>query len=160
MRYLSQYQLLHSKGKFSGKSLKPHLQSIADLIRRTESKHVLDYGCGKAVLHRKGRTDFWGVEIDLYDPGYEPYSKKPHRWYDGVICTDVLEHVPEEEIDDVLKEIFEYAQKFVFLSISTKPADKKFPDGTNVHVCVKTSDWWLEKLPKTNLTVKVCFMDK
>ncbi|HKZ43150.1 MAG TPA: hypothetical protein VJ044_19485, partial [Candidatus Hodarchaeales archaeon] len=73
---------------------------------------------------------------------------------------DVLEHVPEEEIDEVLKEIFEYAQKFVFLSISTKLADKKFPDGENVHVCVKPPDWWLEKLPKTDLVVKVIFMDK
>ena len=158
MQLLKDYQQLHSSKRFfTGTSLKPHLQTIADLIKKTDSKHVLDYGCGKARLHRKGKTSFWGVEVDLYDPAYEPYSQKPHRWYDGVICTDVLEHIPEEEIDGVLKDIFSHAQKFVFLSISTKLAEKTFPDGRNVHVCVKPPLWWLEKMPKSDLVLSIKF---
>ena len=155
MRLLEQYQKLHNKKNFfKGDSLKPHIQEIHDLIKQTGAKSVLDYGCGKARLHRKGRTSHWGVEVSFYDPAVEAFSKKPDGFFDGVICTDVLEHIPEEELEGVLKDIFQYTVKFVFLSISTKLADKKFPDGTNVHVTVKPEKWWIEfigKIPQSYL---------
>ena len=37
-------------------------------------------------------------KIHLYDPGVEEYSIYPKNKHDGVICTDVLEHIPEDDI--------------------------------------------------------------
>lgn len=53
-----------------------------------------------------GLKDIWRVDsITLYDPGYEPYSTLPVGDFDGVICTDVLEHCPEEDIPWIFKRI-------------------------------------------------------
>ena len=49
-------------------------------------------------------------------------------------------------MDDVLKDIFSYATKFVFLTISTKPAHKDLPNGENAHCTIKNEGWWREKL--------------
>jgi 2-polyprenyl-3-methyl-5-hydroxy-6-metoxy-1,4-benzoquinol methylase len=34
----------------------------------------------------------------LYDPGYPKHSALPKGKYDGVICTDVIEHIDEKDL--------------------------------------------------------------
>ena len=74
----------------------------------------------------------------------------PGNEFDGVISTDVLEHIPEREIDDVMKEIFEMAQKFVYLNIAMYPAITLLPNGENAHCTLKPKEWWNEKIFKHN----------
>lgn len=138
----SEYRRMHDAKMFTGVSLEPHLPEIKELIERYECKTVLDYGCGKATHHKKNTLG----EVTLYDPYYEPYSKKPEGTYDMVICTDVMEHVPEDEVGKVLAELINYADKVLFLAICTKPAKKKFSDGTNVHLTIKPKEWWDDML--------------
>lgn len=134
-----EYKAFHAKGKFSGGSLAPYIAGIKELVKQHDCKSLLDYGCGKARLHKKNRLI---DNVTLYDPYYEPYSKKPNDTFDMVICTDVMEHVPEEEVGKTLAELLNYTDKVLFLSICTKPAIKKFSDGTNVHLTVKPKEWW------------------
>ena len=64
--------------------------------------------------------DFCGVEtIQLYDPGVEEFSTRPSTNFDGVISTDVLEHIPEEDIDWVLAERFSFAKKSLYMNIAS-----------------------------------------
>lgn len=151
MRLLDQYKEMHKQGKFSGWSLEKHLEDIAKLLEQYECESVLDYGCGKAKYHPEG----W----DKYEPALEEYSELPNKIYDAVICTDVLEHVPEDELDEVLKNIFTRSTKLVFLSISTRLAKKSLPNGENAHCTVKEPIWWNEKLSqyKTNQTLVVSY---
>jgi hypothetical protein len=165
---LHKYNILHAEGDtvnkiaaektFDGRSLKPHVSELLSIIRGSEAKSVLDYGCGKANGHDKfemtmpnggilrGLKEIWGVsEIGLYDPGYAPHNTLPTKTYDGAICTDVLEHCPEEDIDWILSEIFGFADKFVFCTIALYPASKTFSDGVNVHITLKNIGWWLDK---------------
>lgn len=146
-----QYAQLHAAGRFQGKQARLHTSKIKQMIDDTNSSYVLDYGCGKGhcyegddAIHKE-----WGVgKPRLYDPYYAPYSKRPEIRFHGVICTDVMEHVPEKDVDDVLKDIFSFAEKFVFLSISTKLAKKSLPDGRNAHLTVKPEEWWMEVISK------------
>jgi hypothetical protein len=142
-------------GLFAGNSLLPFVEEIRTLIQATGSRTVLDYGCGKAGIH-KAKTlvlpngassgplhDYWGgVKVALYDPGVAEYSKLPQGHFDGVISTDVLEHIPEEDIPWVLREFFDYADRFVFANIASYPAKKILPNGWNAHVTVKDASWW------------------
>ena len=166
-RYLSeQYRQLHSEGDprigvathqmFSGHSLFNWVERIRSLIKSTQSTTLLDYGSGKGQQYdpldppsraRLGGADsvldYWGVdEVRCYDPNYEPYSKLPAERFDGVICTDVLEHCPEEDVGWILGEIFGYARRFVFAVVACYPANKRLPDGSNAHCTIQPTEWW------------------
>lgn len=140
---------------FSGKCLMEHAPSIGELIARTGSKTLLDYGAGKGQAYRQkdielahGETapslqDYWKVEsIRCYDPGFEPFSQLPTEQSDGVICIDVLEHITEPDLPWILDEIFGFARYFVFASIACYPAKKSLPNGQNAHCTVRSPDWW------------------
>lgn len=138
---------------FDGKSLAPWIQYLKKIIKNTNSKSILDYGCGKAKYYHnqiqlgdkkfKGVSDYWNItEVKLFDPGIKEYHKYPIKNYDGVICTDVLEHIGIEDLDNVVKDIFSFSNKFVFFVISTILDQKTLNDGRNVHQTVKNEDWW------------------
>lgn len=60
------------------------------------SNKVLDYGCGKSMDHML-------VGGDKYDPYYHP--KKPRKKYDIILCTYVLNVIPEKERKETLDKI-------------------------------------------------------
>ena len=160
MKHKDDYIKLHKGNNFFGYSLLPSKNKIYDIVKETSSETILDYGSGKGHQYSKLKIDlYWGVEVDCYDPGYEPFFQLPNKTYDGVVCTEVLEHVPIEEVDQVLTEIFERATRFVYLSIATYPAGKTFPDGTNVHVTIESKEWWHQKVAEHNTNnIKVVIM--
>lgn len=142
---------------FDGRSLAPHTATVLDLIGRHGAKTLLDYGAGKGVMYRMrdlrapdGRTvpdlrTYWGLdEVTLYDPGYEPHSRYPSGRFDAVICTDVLEHVPAEDLPWVADELMGFAGQFVFVTIAGYPAAKDLPNGENAHCTVRPAAWWTE----------------
>ena len=57
-----------------------------------------------------------------------------------------MEHIPEEDLGWVIREIFSYAKKMVFVNVACFEALKKFKDGTNVHVSVFHHQDWLQFL--------------
>lgn len=161
---LAMYETMHDMGDhhhgiaaenmFSGISLPPQMVRIKEMIRELGAQTTLDYGCGKGLLYNtspiemEGREydsirDYWGVkETVLFDPGYKPYSTFPTKKVDLVICTDVLEHCPELDVVWILKEIFSFADKGVYLNISSYPASKNLPNGENAHCTIKPEHWW------------------
>lgn len=152
--YKAQYQEMHSKGNFPGNSLKlSYAPKIKLLVEKTRSKTVLDFGCGKASSY-KGDSPInlqFGISSEnmrFYDIGVKEYEVLPSGIFDGVISTDVLEHIPEELVDDALETIFAKSSKFVFLVIHCGLAVKVLPNGQNAHVTIKPPDWWNKKLTK------------
>lgn len=140
---------------FDGRSLLPHTLTIRDLIGKLGAKTLLDYGAGKGTLYnmRDLKTptgevfpdlrSYWNLAaITLYDPGHTPYSAYPTGRFDAVISTDVLEHVPAEDIPWTLGELFGFADKFVFVTIAGYPAKKLMPNGENAHCTLQPIDWW------------------
>lgn len=147
----SEYHRLHDANKFSGGCLGRHIPEIKKLIKEYNCKTILDYGCGKASAHHKNKlTD----SVTLYDPYYTPYSKVPIGSYDMVICTDVMEHIPEDEVGKVLANLINFTDKVLFLSISTKPARKIFSNGENVHLTIQPKEWW-ERMLVTARDIKI-----
>ena len=157
---IESYKDLHEEGKFKGISEIPNIQPIKAFIEHNKCKTLLDYGCGKAypyVNHKyfdgleKPVQDIWGIDsYKLYDPAYPEYSKLPKGKFNVVVCTDVLEHVAEEDIDWVLNKIFSYSNKVVYLNICCQEAKKVFEKGKfkgeNVHISVFDDKWWVKKI--------------
>ena len=167
---------LSGANTFLGYSLVKWIHEIKKIIHASNSKTLIDYGCGKALLYNnkinfpkqtfKNIQEYWGVdEVYLYDPAVEKYCLPPVKKADGIICTDVVEHIPEEDVIVFIDDLFKLANKFVFLVIATKPASKYFEDGRNIHICIKTKKEWeiiFSKFKKdyANIDQYIFFNDK
>lgn len=166
---LQLYRQMHAEGEprlkmtaeqtFDGGSLRLHLPRVRTLAQASGCRTALDYGCGKALLHRErplrlpqGGTapdlpGYWGLEaLRGYDPGYPPLAERPAETFDLVVCTDVLEHCPEEDLDWILGEIFGFARRAAYFCIAAYPAKKHLPNGENAHVTIRPATWWAERL--------------
>lgn len=163
LEMLNMYEQMHEVGRpetgrgaeetFSGISLVEHIAVIADLIRESNSKSILDFGSGKAKHYldapgypqgsRFKTLPAWGDAIvTCYDPGYKPFSEPFGEKYDCVISTDVVEHIPEEDISWVLDKLFKHASNFVYVVAACYPAKKLLPDGSNAHCTLQPPEWW------------------
>ncbi|MGH7553176.1 MAG: class I SAM-dependent methyltransferase [Longimicrobiales bacterium] len=161
------YRQLHVEGErflnlsiapantFPGLSLPLQAKRVKRLVTATGAASILDYGSGKGQQYdpREFRAedgqvydsiqDYWGVDfVQCYDPGFEPFSVLPSRRFDGVICTDVLEHCAEDDLPWIVDEMFGLAGHFVFASVACYPARKRLPSGENAHCTVRPAVWW------------------
>jgi hypothetical protein len=145
------YRELHAQGRFPGYSIAPYLDRIGELVRDTGATSLLDYGCGGGKQYTKKRWHkaWGGLMPKLYDPAVAGYDAYPTGRFDGVIATEVLEHIPEDEIDDVIGELVTFARSFCFVSVccrKAKPNKPRLPDGRNLHVTIRPPRWWRNKL--------------
>lgn len=140
-KYIRLNEQLHSSRRAYGRSGKKYIKYVLELTEKYNTKDVLDYGCGKQTL-QEGLP----FTISQYDPGIRKFSKHPDHSYDIVTCTDVLEHIEPNFLNNVLNDIKNLTLKVAFLVISTRPARKTFPDGRNVHLIIKPKEWWIPKL--------------
>jgi len=166
-KLLEMYRTMHLEGApgvedspentFSGRSLRRHVGPIAAQIKGTAAKSLLDYGSGKAKFYApfpgepaesrfKSMKEWGDAKVTCYDPSYEPFSGPVEEKYDGVICTDVLEHITEEDIAWVLDKLFAHARFFVYTVAACYPARKYLPDGQNAHCTVEPPEWWREQM--------------
>ena len=133
---------------FAGEVRIQHASRISFLTKSCGAQRLLDYGAGKGHQYDLNRTDFdlrevYGVtEITCYDPGHQPYSSLPDGSFDGVICLDVMEHCPEEDLPWIISEIIGYAEKFVYFTVACFKAEKNLPNGENAHCTVRPPAWW------------------
>jgi hypothetical protein len=143
------YRELHRKGKFPGFSVGPYVERIGELVRGYGARTLLDYGCGagKQYTERRWHEAWGGLMPTLYDPGTEMFHVKPTGQFDGVLATDVLEHIPEDELDGVIADLAGYARLWCFVSVCCRPAkkNKDLPCG-NAHVTIKSAGWWETRL--------------
>ena len=84
--------------------------------------------------------------MTCYDPGYAPFAAPIEEEYDGVVCTDVLEHVADDDIPWVLDELFRHARDFVYAVAACYRAHKTLPNGENAHVTLRPTSWWRDQM--------------
>ena len=143
-QYLAQQRELHKNPNYGVASLS-YAPVIKQLLDQTGIKTLSDYGAGKCNL-RKGLYDLGKSDFEYfpYDPAFPQYG--PPRPAPFVCCIDVLEHIEEPFLEDVLLDLKEITTNIGFFSIHTGPASKILPDGRNAHIIQKPSSWWLPKL--------------
>lgn len=148
--YLEQAKLYHQEDKiWQGTSIINYIPKINQIIKDKDIKTILDYGCGKAKHHPKE----WNAI--KYDPAIQEYQNKPQDKYDLVISTDVLEHIPVENLKQTIEEIFGYSNKWVFVSVCCRKAEAILPNGYNAHATIESAKWWRDLFkPYKNYTLE------
>ncbi|MBW4513931.1 MAG: methyltransferase domain-containing protein [Timaviella obliquedivisa GSE-PSE-MK23-08B] len=105
------------------------IQSVLDICQPTT---VLDLGCGQGYFVkwlREKRVEAWGVEgedlgTSFKAPGYQiqqdlsqPFDLE--KTYDVVMCTEVVEHIPEACEETVFNNIARHTHRYLVFSGAT-----------------------------------------
>lgn len=125
------------------RDLAPMYENIRAFLN-FEPKSVLDYGCGRGNL-----ADFFAQHhnsnIRKYDPAIPELSEYPTGHYDLAVNTDVLEHVPEEEIDGIIANIRTLSRD-AFFNVHLSHASEILSNGENAHCTIKPPEWWVQQV--------------
>ena len=143
-RLVGQYAELHRAAKKYGFTAPNYKGALGLAMSELRPDVVLDYGCGQSDLseHLKGGAAFY-----RYDPAVPDCARMPVVRADLVINTDVMEHIPQEDVDDVLADIRRLSARAFFV-IATRPALTILPNGENAHCTVKPAEWWLARIAR------------
>ncbi len=147
---------LNSHEAYNGSMTITYAKFINNILKKNNLKSLLEYGCGKANFYEKEfevanelylpLKKYWDIDISLYDPAVKKFSTLPSKQSDITICIDVLEHIPEEDMDWVLENIMNLSKKFVFLVVGSYPAQALLPNGDGAYILIKDAKWWFDKL--------------
>tara|TARA_B110000263_G_C15268488_1_gene492279 strand:- start:744 stop:1388 length:645 start_codon:yes stop_codon:yes gene_type:complete len=160
LQLIQDYQEIHTKGTknksaqdtYNGLSTINFAEIIKKIINKNQCKTLLDYGSGKgdryfnkSFLNEKEYpplSDFWNINPTFFDPGV-PFPKPNfNKSFDITISIDVLEHIPQQDLGWVIKEIFEFSNNIIFINVACYDAYAKLPNGKNAHVSVFNPWWW------------------
>jgi len=131
---------LHEERADYGISSQKHVEQIRAIAEQLKTHDILDYGCGKCRLARG-----LPFPIQNYDPAIDEYARLPDP-AEFVVCTDVLEHIEPDCLDDVLAHLQSLTRKLLLVEVACRPAKKFLADGRNAHLIQETPNWWMERL--------------
>ena len=151
--YRKELQGLHKKDEDWGTGPRGSIINICHWLYMNKVKQILDYGCGKGVLGH-----YLPITVSYYDPAVEEYSGDP-RPQDYLLCTDVLEHIEPECIENVIKHIVSKFNKKAYVIISLTEASTTLPSGRNAHLIIKSATWWMDLIKKYAFIEQVQYME-
>lgn len=155
---VEQHRLMHVRGKsHRGKTAHYH-HILQQIVMETQSRSVLDWGCGPGTqwhdpeinLNDKSLYEYLDLtDLGLYDPCVPEHATWPGaKFYDLIVCTDVLSLIPEGDISLLFKEMRARCNRAVFISVLSElyDSDKKLPNGERKQVTIKALSWWHQTL--------------
>lgn len=151
-------------------------QHFLQLVGPKAGDEVIDFGCGTG----RGALGLWvfgGMKVTMVDIasncldpdlvlGIEnnpdklsfiehdltkPLELEQPKKYG--YCTDVMEHIPEEQVDAVLKTILNAAEKVFFRISTTNDVMGPKHIGEHLHLTVKDYTWWAKKFLDHEVTI-------
>ena len=146
---------------FDGGGLRRVRYDIKNFVDNNPGSMLLDYGCGDAKgWHTNVRVDPKGPKEQMtfleflgpnlggfyrYDPYHPIYQKRPPKIkYDIVAAVDVLEHIPLDELPNVLKDINDFTSTngIVIITVPKNLSKNSFIDGENMHCTLLSTKEW------------------
>lgn len=143
-KYLDIYKKIHEEKRYgvSSENLYKKFRSCIP----NDITSLIDYGSGQSNLAEIIEKEKKNIkEARSYDPAVKGRDEFPEKEYDFVTCTDMLEHVPEEELDATLDKLWWVAERGFFM-IACSEAREILPNGENAHCLVKPPKWWEKKI--------------
>lgn len=101
-----------------------HGQAAYEFIKQKKVTSILDVGCGQNDFSKWCQdNDIDCIGVDISSPKADiiaPAHDMPvlDDYFDYVTCFDMMEHLLEEEVDDVLKEFVRIARRGLIFCIS------------------------------------------
>lgn len=139
-------------------------EEAIELFGRYEDSKILDYGCAKGYLVKAMRLlglNAWGEDISDYAISNCPsdvkryVSKVTTKKYDVIFCKDVLEHVPERQLQGILKMLQGRAKQFLFIIPLGDDGRYRIPvyEFDPSHVIKQDEEWWFRQFKKAGFKI-------
>lgn len=154
------------------------VETFLDWAQPNKGMSVIDWGCGTGRASKKlYEWPCLSLDVTMVDFAYncldddikklskdnkdlrfieEDLTEKSDLQSEYGICTDVMEHIPTDDVDKVLTNIL-YASKHVFFQISTAEDifsdHPEYDEDTDLHLTVKDYHWWLQKFADQKVIV-------
>ena len=141
-----QYKILHKNKPNYGKTSIELYDVVKSIIVNKKIKTVLDFGCGKSELIDRIHNDL-GILCYRYDPAIEEYSRLIEHSVDLILCTDVLQHIPEYDLDSVFLQMRRLSN-CVFFKIKCTQHHTLLPNGEFANCTVHDVNWWEKFIKK------------
>ncbi|MGD9276206.1 MAG: class I SAM-dependent methyltransferase [Candidatus Pacearchaeota archaeon] len=161
------YDELYKLEGYFGSEASPGLKRTNQLINLVggKIKTILDVGCGSGHSVReflkkgygcKGvETSEYLIKNQLRDLVKKGLVKKnsadnlefEDKSFDITFCTDVMEHIPINEIPRAIKEMSRVSRRYLFFTIEYGPSDFK-EGGKDLHVTQRNRRWWIKTIER------------
>jgi hypothetical protein len=133
-----------------------HLGSALAWMQPEPGASITDWGCGTGVAAEEMATQGFDMRlIDIADNAYRgdlPFFEAclwelPQEMpaTDYGFCADVMEHIPTERVDDVLRGIEKRTLKKCYFQIALFH-DSHFTHAGPLHLSVFQAEWWQVKI--------------
>lgn len=111
-------------------------EGLQNLIKKTKSATILEYRFADEVAEQSDTS------ITHYDPADPSGDTRPEGYFDGVVCPEALNYIPDEDVPWVIEDLFEWASRFVYVVIENSPREKMLADGSFLHSRPRSQAWW------------------
>ena len=144
-RLVHQYRIIHAQKAYGQGGLKPEWEAVYKrLTQSLEVRSVVDFGCGRS----KDIEKLWpNASHAFYDPAIPGIDTLPDGTFSLGYCTQVMEHIPEEEVPALLEKMRKLSPWWV-MTIHTRPANQILPNGENAHCTQRGQGWWAAEVAK------------
>lgn len=133
----------------------PGGEAVPDALKfMSKGQTVYDLGCGTGVAGSLMAGEGMNVTLVDFAPNAVKYPLpfiEACLWEmdlpraDWIFCADVLEHIPTDRVDDVLRKIADTCIN-AYLQIHCRPDGCGALIGETLHMTVKSPEWWLAKV--------------
>ena len=137
--------------------VEPTKNAIVDSFVQLINGKILDAGCGEGVHLKRILSygyDAFGVELSstccerfLKDIPHDNndiinFSRSTTIKFNGILCMDVLEHIPYEDIDETIDSL-KNISNIAMYGIANH---SDILNGVELHIIQQDYNWWLRKL--------------
>lgn len=159
----SKYEKAYQRLRYRSKS--PHWRCkdrILEEMRLLKVQEYANFGCGSGLLDRYLLQQAEGILVDHVQVLWPDVKEHPnlrkfieaslftdfeHFDVPFAVCTDVMEHIPPEQVDKVLENIAKRATNCFFqISLNKSGDNDEEKYGGHLHLTVETPEWWEKKL--------------
>lgn len=132
------------------------LPEIQESLQMPEGSSIIDFGCGtgraaQALYNQGYKVTGTDIAHNCLDTGMSfeflvhDLTQPLEQEWDFGICTDVMEHIPTDDVDTVLENISNTAPVTYFQIAMFRDSFGKHI-GERLHMTVQQADWWKSAL--------------
>lgn len=152
------YDEVYKSGIYSPQNTSVLWECLRDQVRFVKA---LDIGCGTGKGIKECRDvglDVWGCDIADNREIWKEYGVDsvcavapanqlpyPDNSFDLIVCSEVMEHIPEKQISDCLKEAYRVGSERFIYTICLQEETSPVGGLVNSHITIKPREWWLDR---------------